>query len=527
MSPSTVSRPGRWSAVSRSRPNVLLVLTDQHSHRFLGSRSADEGGEPVRTPALDDLAASSARFDAAYCPVPLCTPSRFCLLTGKEATRAGGWNNRSVLDPDLRTLPEHLSGSGYETYLEGKMHLGGTVQFAGFDHRTYGDLTGQSAHQAEPPDAYDHPPDYGRLLTEVGETAVPESLLQERRVVEETVSSLREHRHAHPDRPWFMCASFSRPHWPRTAPRRFVDRHEGDVPDPPVGREGDAADHPLVETCADRTGVRDRSREELRRARAGYFAAVEYIDEIIGDMIARLEREGFLDETVVVYASDHGELAGEHGLWEKRTWHEASTRVPLFVGVPAHRSGEAEPATLETPVSLLDLFPTLCGLVGVDPPGDLNGHDRSAAVREGTEPDPEPVVVDCFGMVGNPDLHYRMVRDGQYKYVRFRDAPELLFDLQADPLERRNLADKEDAPAALAELRSFVDDSLSFADADERRERDERLAERYRLPTPKGDPNQYHVDGRVIDADTLLYHPHVVTDDPAAAYDDYPDDRTG
>jgi len=504
-------------------PNVLVILTDQHSFRYVGHRDADNGGQAVETPTLDRLAQSSIRFETAYCPVPLCTPSRYSMLTGREAMRAGAWNNGSVLDPDKNTIPKTLSDFGYKTYLEGKMHFGGAVQFGGFDERTYGDFTGRAGHQAEPPAQYSHPPDYRRLLTEVGTTSIPESLLQETRTVEESVATLREHRHASSDRPWFLCASFSRPHWPRTAPSRFVDPYWPDnVPEPAV-TGGDTDDHPLVEACIRRTASNEVSGAEMMRARAGYFAAVEYIDEIIGDFLLRLDNSGLLKNTIIVYASDHGELAGEHGLWEKRTWHEAATRVPLFVQLPSHRADEVTPPTLETPVSLLDLYPTLCHLVGVDPPGDLDGRDLSEAVRTGTEPASEPVVVDCFGMFGNEDLHYRMVRDGRYKYVQFRDAPEVLFDLQTDPLETTDLAG-DDTEAPLERLREHVRQSLDFDALDRQRERDERLARAHRLATPKGGPNQYHTpDGRIIDGDTLLYHPHVITDEPSVAYHDYPE----
>lgn len=509
--------------MTRTGPNVLLVLTDQHSYRYLGSRDADTGGQPVATPALDRLADASVEFETTYCPVPLCTPSRYAMLTGRTAQRAGAWNNRSVLDPDATTLPMILSDNGYKTYLEGKMHFGGTVQFGGFDERTYGDLTGQSSHQAEPPTPYSHPPDYRRLLTEVGRTAIPESLLQETRVVDESLATLREHRHSDPETPWFLCASFSRPHWPRTAPNRFVDRYWPDsVPEPAVC-ETAADDHPLVAACAERTESTTVSHEEMLRARAGYFAAVEYIDEIVGGFLARLDNAGFLDETIVIYTSDHGELAGEHGLWEKRTWHEAATRVPLFVQLPAHRDTEATPASLSTPVSLLDLFPTVCALADVEAPTALDGRDRSAAIRTGTEPEAEPVFVDCFGMFGHEDLHYRLVRDGRYKYVRFRDAPDRLFDLAVDPDETRNLADDADTGAPMERLHQLVDVSLDFEAVDRQRARDEAMADDHRLATPKGGPNQYHLpDGRVIDGDTLLYHPHVITDDPSLAYDDYP-----
>jgi len=506
------------------QPNVLLVLTDQHSFRYLGALDAERGGETVDTPALDRLAHSSVTFETTYCPVPLCTPSRYAILTGREAPSAGAWNNASVLSSSSTTLPMTLSDNGYETYLEGKMHFGGTVQFGGFDHRTYGDFTGRAGHQAEPPTQYSHPPDYRRLLSEVGATRIPESLLQEKRTAEESLSALKEHRHEQSGQPWFLCASFSRPHWPRTAPERFINRYwPDDVPEPAV-TSSDTNDHPLVRACADRTFANELSREETLRARAGYFAAVEYIDEIIGEFIARLEYTGLLENTIVIYTSDHGELAGEHGLWEKRTWHEAATRVPLFIQLPSHRQGEKPPSTVRTPVSLLDLYPTLCGLMGATPPDDLDGRDLSTAVETGSEPPDKPVQVDCFGMFGNENLHYRMVRDGRYKYVRFRDAPELLFDIEADPLERRNLADSDDTDAPLQRLRQLVTDSLDFDAIDSHRARDERMAREHRLATPNGGPNQYHMpDGRVIDGDTLLYHPHVITDDPEVAYEDYPE----
>lgn len=512
--------------MAKSIPNILFVLTDQHSFRHLGYRDSDRQGEPVQTPTLDRLASNSVAFQSAYCASPLCTPSRYSLLTGKEAARAGGWNNWSVLNPNLKTLPETLSEAGYETCLQGKMHLSGDVQFAGFDHRPYGDMTGMASHQAEPPEPYNHPPDYRRLLTEVGETAIPESLLQEQVVVQETVSFLREQTHRNPSDPWFLCASFSRPHWPRTAPSRFVDRYWSDeVPEPKVGTETDTAEHPLVTACAELTTAADLSREEMMRARAGYFAAVDYIDEIVGDLLSRLEDDGLLEDTIVVYASDHGELAGEHGLWEKRTWHEASTRVPLLVQLPEHRTGEKASSEITTPVNLIDLYPTLCGLVGAEPPDDLDGQDLSSSITAGEEPPNESVVVDCFGMFGNEALQYRMIREGDYKYVQFRDAPEVLFNLEDDPLERTNLieSDREEVEATLDRLRSYVTDSIDFEENDMKRERDAKMAEEHRLATPDGGPNQYHIPGEsVFEADTALYHPHVTTNNPKIAFDDYP-----
>jgi choline-sulfatase len=277
----------------------------------------------------------------------------------------------------------------------------------------------------------------------------------------------------------------------------------------------------------------DMDETDLRKARAAYFAAVDYLDEVIGDLLLRLEHSGLLENTIVVYTSDHGELAGEHGLWWKHTWQEASCRVPLFVQLPEHRSGELDPTRPSTPVSLLDLFPTFCGLAGIDYPDSLDGVDLSEAIRTGSEPERGPVFCDHL-RPGQWD--FRAVRDGRYKYVQFPDAPELLFDLDADPLETQNLAataDGEDS-AALERLRALVDRTFDFAAARERRVLNiERKERDHPLSVPKrplgeqsvdSSGNLYHLpDGRIVVADSPLYNPHVLTADPETVFSDWPD----
>ncbi|WP_336022671.1 sulfatase-like hydrolase/transferase [Halobellus salinisoli] len=511
--------------MSGSSSNILFITSDQHSHRYLGNRPAHNGGEDVDTPTLDQLEDNSTSFDSTYCATPLCTPSRLSLLTGKRAPNADAWGNSSLLQPDLETFPETLSNAGYETCLIGKMHLGGNRQFAGFDHRPYGDLTGNTGHQMEPPNRSlgEQGPDWEALVTDVGNTDIPESLLQERNVIAESMSFLREHEYANPDQPWALCASFSRPHWPRTAPERFFDKYwQGGVSEPRIVEGADTDEHPLIAEQKELTaGV---THDDAMRARAAYFACVEYLDELIGDFLAALDRDGFLDDTIVVYTSDHGEMAGEHGLWDKCTYHESSTRVPLFVQTPEHRTDDLEPSRFERPVNLIDLYPTLCNLVGVTPPKDLDGTNLSASIVNEEEPERGPVMTDCFATPGAPATDYRMVRDGDYKYVRFRDAPELLFNVEEDPLETENLAEepRDDDAEALESLRNVVRESLDFEETLEQKEKAAQLKDEYRLGAYRGGPNQYHLpDGRVIDADTPIYHPDVVAEEPDVIFDDF------
>jgi len=521
------------------RPNVLFLMSDEHNPRILGHRNPDGVGESV-TPALDGLADSATDFRNAYCPMPLCAPSRQCMLTGKEQHHAGAWGNSSVLTGEQPTLPETFSTAGYETCLVGKMHFNGRRQFNGYDHRPYGDLTGhgiqQPGHQPDPihHDDLDVQPrrqaiDIGTRIPGAGVTQIPESMLQEQVVLRETLAWLREHR-ARNDDPWFLTASFSRPHFPLTAPRRhfarFWDFERGEptdrLTDPPVGNEGDPADHPHVESRREGYQLDTFNEEQLQRARAGYFACVAFLDEILGELLGTLEREGFLENTVVVYTSDHGEMAGEHGLWWKGTFFEGSASIPMLVQTPAQRRGEASAHRVETPVNLIDAYPTLCGLAGIDAPADVDGVDLAGSVRTGTEPERGPVFTDSLG---RGDHSFRMARDGRYKYVGFRDAPELLFDLEADPHETENLAvdpSGQDADA-LERLRGLVEDTVDFEQAIRDREVAGEEAAEYELPIPPGSGNAYVMpDGRLVDAASPLYSPDELAADVSLAFEDWP-----
>lgn len=520
-------------------PNVLVLLSDQHNHRYVGHVD-DPVDVPVSTPRLDELAATATTFERTYCQSPLCTPSRMSMLTGREPRHSGGWANHSYINADAPTIPEAFADAGYETCLVGKMHFGGDRQFCGFQHRPYGDVTGTTGHQFEP--LFDAPPDFNAtkgagkeyahnyqqegalraLVEKAGVTEIPESLLQEHNVARESLAFLREFVHDSPDTPWFLCASFSRPHPPFTVPRRHFERYWPDAVSPPeLDRAGDTVDHPLTRYVRDRYAASDLDDEDVLRARAAYLGCVSYLDEILDDFLTTLATSGLLENTVVVYVSDHGEMAGEHGLWGKRVWHEGSTRVPWYVQLPEHRTGDRPPATVSTPVSLADLFPTLCGLAGVDAPTDLQGADLSAAVATGAEPDRGPVFCDLL----DPDEGhlYRMVRDGRYKYVRFEDAPDLLFDLAADPAERTDLTSSSDHADAEAAYASLVDETMDFGSVAAERRRDRAELDRHELSISQGHGNAYVMpDDRIVDADTPLYRPYVLARDPSQVFEDWP-----
>jgi choline-sulfatase len=503
-------------------PNILFLHSDEHSYRFLSARSSADGGEPCHTPTLDGLIAQGAHFESTYCQMPLCSPSRIAMLSGRHSHRCGAWGNGSILPPEIPTFAEQLGQHGYATCTVGEMHLGGSRQLAGFQHRPYGDFGGPCGHQPDPLVLSETDSMRSRTV-DAGLSQVPESLLQEQMVARESTTWLREQRHRDPQQPWLLYASFSRPHFPLTAPKRHFDRYypEGVTP-PRVRRTGDSADHSMTLGAIAGFRTDQIGEEEMMKARAAYFASVDFLDEILGDFLAVLARDGLLDNTVIIYTSDHGELCGEHGLFWKNTWHEASARVPLIVSLPEHRSGDLAASAISTPVSLADLYPTLCGLSDTPPADDLDGIDLSPVLRGEACPALEArpgVITESLARRWGEGTEFRMVRSQRYKYVAFRGCEDLAFDLREDPDEQVNLAAtaKGEVAEELARLRDAVLEDFSFDKVEELRKRQvAELRELYPSQVECRTPNQIlRGDGKLVEADGALYPGEIASDNPS------------
>ena len=510
-----------------TRPNILLLQSDEHSYRFLSARSHAQGGEPCHTPTLDRLIAQGAHFESAYCQMPLCSPSRIAMLCGRHSHRCGAWGNNAILPPEIPTFAAHLGVHGYATCNVGKLHLGGSRQLAGFQHRPYGDFGGPCAHQFDPLDLYEEEGlrpgmDMRSRTQHAGLSQVPESLLQERMVTGESTAWLRQHQHQNPDQPWLLYASFSRPHFPLTAPSRHLDRYfpKGVTP-PRVLRSGDSVEHPMTLGAIKGFRTEEIDEGEMMRARAAYFACVDFLDEILGDFLASLQREGLLDNTIIIYTSDHGELCGEHGLFWKNTWHEASARVPLIISTPEHRRGELTASEITTPTSLADIYPTLCGLSETPLADDLDGVDLSPKVHGESCPALERrtgVITESVAARWGTGTEFRMIRNERYKYVAFRDCEDLAFDLQDDPNEQVNLVDKTEVGAGqdLTKLKEAALKDFSFAEVESlRKGQVAKLQARFPKRVTCRTPNQIlRGDGKLVEADGALYQGEVVSSKP-------------
>jgi choline-sulfatase len=301
-------------------------------------------------------------------------------------------------------------------------------------------------------------------------------------------------------RPWFLCASYYRPHFPLTAPARYIQMYLAkNLELPPLPEGYPDTLHPHDRFIVDDFNLTRFSADECRRALAAYYAALDYVEDRIGEMLAGLQKEGALDNTYVVYTSDHGEMAGEHGLWWKRTYYEASAGVPLLVSGP----GIAMETQITQPVELVDLFPTFCEWAGIETPSDLDGESLTPLLTGHPERRRKHTALsELLGESG--PTRFRMARDARWKYVDFPDAPPRLFDLQSDPGETRDLIDAPPPEVPLDELRARSSQGGTWDEIAARRaaiygEREpfellSASSAHYRLP-----------DGRIIEADDHLY----------------------
>ena len=410
------------------RPNLLLIMADQ-----LGAQWLPAYGHPVvRAPQLDALAARSTVFESAYCPSPLCAPSRAGLLTGLPPSATGVYDNAAEMRASLPTVTHRLRAQGYYTALVGKMHFVGPDQLHGFEERLTTDIY---------PAGLDWTPDWRRPPTDrldwyhtmesvLRPGVCPASMQQDYddEVAFRAVRKLHDLAREGSERPFFLTVSFTNPHDPWEIRREHWARYDPaaiDVPAvPPLPRaQADPHSLRLRDMCG--TDEVELSADQVRTARHGYYAAISYLDDRVGEVLGALRSAGLEGDTVIAFTADHGEMLGERGLWYKMAFFEPAARVPLFLHVP----GES-PRRVAEPVSLLDL-----GAMLQD--GDVRGGDVAAEyLAEGAR---APMV---------------MLRRGPYKLIVSPGDPDQVYDVVADPDETVNLAGGPDH----AELRAEVDE---------------------------------------------------------------------
>jgi choline-sulfatase len=444
------------------RPNILVIMADQ-----LNPSALPFHGGPARAPHVAALAEQGVLFDAAYCNSPLCSPSRAVFMSGMLPSRTGVYDNAAEFRSDIPTFAHYLRRQGYQTILSGKMHFCGPDQLHGFERRLTTDIYpadfGWTPDWAQP---HARPSWYHNMssVTDAGLCVRSNQIDFDEEVVFSAEREIYDQVRGNDRRPFCLVVSLTHPHDPFAIPERWWNLYADDeIALPRVGLDVSAL-HPheerLRKVCDMDAG--EVTPADVRRARHAYYGAISYVDHNIGRLMKALEETSLARDTVVVVTSDHGEMLGERGFWYKMSFFEGACRVPLLVHAPERFAARR----VDKAVSVADLLPTLLEIAGEGTAPELaqeidgrslvphltgnGGHDEAIGeyLAEGAI---APIV---------------MIRRGAYKFVSSPPDPDQLYDLKADPDERRNLTGVAAHADLLAGFRDEVERRWDLARLD-------------------------------------------------------------
>lgn len=371
-----------WAAEPQ-RPNVLFLISDD-----LNNMLGCYGDPQAKTPHIDRLAERGVRFERAYCSFPLCGPGRNSLLTGLYPNSTGILANAQIFRqtiPSQVSLPQAFRQSGYFAARIGKLYhynVPNSVGTNGHDDPGSWELelnpAGVDRLEEEPHTFSLTPGNFGGTLSwyasPKGDQHHTDGLMAE------NAEWVLERCAKRKDQPFFLAVGFFRPHTPYVSPQSYFDlypQHEMPVV---AGVKEDQADIPPA-GLASYKKEQDKLTDDLRRqCRQAYYASISFMDAQVGRVVDALDRLGLAENTIIVFTSDHGYHMGEHGLWQKQSLFEESSRVPLLIVAPRQAKG----AVAKSPVSHVDLFPTLAELCGVESPDNLQGQDLSPLLKDPT-----------------------------------------------------------------------------------------------------------------------------------------------
>lgn len=424
------------------KPNILYILSDQHAAAVTGCY----GDNIVRTPNLDGLAARGIRFDNAYTPSPICLPARMSLLTGRYPYRQKVWTNSDTLASDLPTFAHAQGAAGYFPTLIGRMHSLGPDQLHGYAHREIGDhmtdWLGGSEYTMGVLDKCQRP--FREALVKSGPGGMSYEVL-DNDVTEHALLFLDRHaaKQAQGDRgPFSLSLGYMLPHQPYVGDPELFDYYQDKIASPRLPRD-ESKEPEYLRWWRKLTGMNEMTLEDQRRAKASYYALVETMDREIGKILSRLDALGLTDNTMIVYASDHGDQLGERDLWFKQTFYEQSVRVPLILSWPRHLP---ENQSRDHIVNLVDLTATLVEVAGHTPLPDIDGVSLlSIAMNPQAKWINETYSEYCTDGLkawsGGKKILTRMVRKDEFKFCYYHKDTHQLFDLKTDPDETTNLLD--------------------------------------------------------------------------------------
>jgi arylsulfatase A-like enzyme len=480
--------PDAKAQLPKQKPNILLLFSDQHQADCMGFQNHPD----VITPNLDKLAKNGTVFNRAYCQDGVCVPSRMSLMTGLYPRTLGILHNpdQSTVMDEVVSLPSVLKNNGYYTAAFGKRHLKGAADLGWDYHRGHSkdESPGNSywewieqqgyldAFQQDWSAEFGGPYPTADLGTRLSK--LPEEMTMEAFTAQETIQLIRRQKNS--NKPFFCWSSFYRPHQPYNAQKRFLEMYDyskwgqgtvyGDAIRKPatLNQSPDRLPPALQDWHEGKNKVwrLDKAAEDEQLFRfyiASYYALVTEIDSHIGAIMKALEEEGLLDNTIVVYTSDHGDFVGRHGMVEKcaigHNVFEETLKVPLIISCPAHlKKGQA----IDDLVEMFDLYPTLLELAEIETPATkhaIAATSLAATVQDGISAKRPCIVSENWSqatvITENHKLGIWLDPTEYAKQWDFRPFGDMLFDRKEDPDEIHNLIGNPKYAAVEKQLRNY------------------------------------------------------------------------
>ncbi|MBI2688592.1 MAG: sulfatase-like hydrolase/transferase [Acidobacteria bacterium] len=444
-----ILQAGAVPALQRGRKfNLLFLMSDQHQRAASGCY----GHGTVKTPNIDGLARRAVRFTSSYCTSPVCVPSRGSMITGQYAHKHGAHILQDPLPNDVPTIAHFYRERGYVTGAIGKMHFVDESRKHGFDHR----LNEESFQRTlSATDRQKLRGDAGGIEGEGLD--LPARFFEDNWFADRAVEFL----HANKAKPFCLWASFVQPHTPFKPMKRFFDLYDQatlELPGRPEHDLEDGFEGNLIR--AKERGWYRQSDEGARRSLAGYYGNVSQMDENAGTVYNALRELGLEKNTVVVYTSDHGEMAGAHRMWTKHNMFEESVAVPLLIAIPDGAQGVRTQI-----IEHIDLFPTLTELCGLGTVPGLVGRSFADLMRGRRYTAREFAYSEywfCRNVFTRDDRYVgkaplRMVRTDRWKLNYLPWSRSELFDVVKDPGEFHNRIDDAALAGVIRELKAIVE----------------------------------------------------------------------
>jgi choline-sulfatase len=420
-----------------------------------GTLFPDGPADWLHAPNLKALAARSTRFRNAYTASPLCAPGRASFMSGQLPSATRVYDNAAEFTSSIPTYAHHLRRAGYQTALSGKMHFVGPDQLHGFEERLTTDIYpadfGWTPDYRKPGERIDWWYHNMGSVTGAGVAEISNQMEYDDEVAYHATRKIYDLARGKDDRPWCLTVSFTHPHDPYVARKKYWDLYEDcqhlEPTVPPIPYEEQDAHSQRIFDANDWRSF-DITPEDVRRSRRAYFANISYLDDKIGEILNVLDSTRQTDNTIILFVSDHGDMLGERGLWFKMSFYEGSSRVPIMIAAP-----QMQPGLVTDPVSNIDICPTLCDLAGapMDEVMPWTTGETLVPLGQGAERT-SPVAMEYAAEASYAPMV--SLRYGKWKYNRCALDPDQLFDLEADPHERTNLADVPEHAGTLASLRA-------------------------------------------------------------------------